>query len=133
MLIDSSDLSITFKQQKTMNWEIITTIIASLGGWEAIRFFIHRKQNKRIKEAEADSVEFGVLKDTVMFLQEQLREQVHQDAEKEQRFVEQTQRLRKVQDECNHLLKENNKLELELQTFRCVVKKCHNREPQNGY
>ncbi|MBR1526847.1 MAG: hypothetical protein IJ640_09355 [Prevotella sp.] len=116
-----------------MNWEIVATILGSLGGWEAVKFLIHRKQNYRIKEAEADSVEFSVLKEINTFMQEQLRERVQQDAEKEKRFVEQTQRLRKVQDENYALLKEKNKLELELQTFRCVVKKCPNREPQNGY
>ena len=116
--------------------EIITTlatVIAALGGWEAIKYLINRKTNARKEEAEADSLEFSVLKDTVTFLQEQLHEQVQQDSEKEKRFVEQTMRLRKVQDDNYQLLKDKSKLELELQTYRCIVKKCHNREPQNGY
>lgn len=113
--------------------EIIVSVISAIGGWEMIRYLINRKINKRKEEAEADTLEFGVLKDTVHFLQEQLHEMVLQDAEKEKRFVEQTQRLRKVQDENSNLLKEKSKVELELQTYRCVVKKCPNREPQNGY
>ena len=113
--------------------EIIVSLAGAIGGWEMIRYLINRKINKRKEEAEADSLEFGVLKDTVHFLQEQLHEHVMNDAAKEKRFTEQTQRLRKVQDDNYNLLKEKSKLELELQTYRCVVKKCPKREPQNGY
>ena len=111
----------------------IVSAVGAVGGWELIKYLLNIKTNMRKEEAEADSLEFGVLKDTVSFLQEQLHEQVQQDAEKEKRFVEQTQRLRKVQDDNYALLKEKSKLELELQMYRCVVKKCPNREPQNGY
>lgn len=111
----------------------IVSAVGAVGGWELIKYLLNIKTNMRKEEAEADSLEFGVLKDTVSFLQEQLHEQVQQDAEKEKRFVEQTLRLRKVQDDNYELLKENSKLELELQMYRCVVKKCPNREPQNGY
>ncbi len=111
----------------------IVSAVGAVGGWELIKYLLNIKTNMRKEEAEADSLEFGVLKDTVSFLQEQLHEQVQQDAEKEKRFVEQTLRLRKVQDDNYELLKEKSKLELELQMYRCVVKKCPNREPQNGY
>lgn len=111
----------------------ICSAVGAVGGWELTKYLLNLKTNKRKEEAEADSLEFSVLKDTVHFLQEQLHNQVMQDAEKEKRFVEQTQRLRKVQDDNYQLLKDKSKLELELQTYRCVVKKCPNREPQNGY
>ena len=111
----------------------VCSAIGAVGGWELVKYFINLKTNKRKEEAEADSLEFGVLKDTVSFLQEQLHERVHQDAEKEKRFIEQTHRLRKVQDDNYQLLKDKSKLELELQTYRCVVRKCPNREPKNGY
>lgn len=106
--------------------EIITAVIAALGGWEAIKYFINRKTNKRIEEAEADSVEFGVLRDALQFLQTQLQE-------KEERFCNQTDRLRKLQDDYFALMKEKQQIELELQRFRCVRPKCAQREPQNGY
>ena len=70
----------------------IATIIGAIGGWEMIKYFLNRKTNKRKEEAEADSVEFGVLRDTVEFLQQQLHD-------KEERFAAQTDRLRKVQDD----------------------------------
>ena len=60
------------------------------------------------------------------FLQKQL-------SEKEQRFVEQTDRLRKAQDELFTLKETNSDLKLELALKRCERKKCGDREPQNGY
>ena len=104
----------------------IATIIGAIGGWEMIKYFLNRKTNKRKEEAEADSVEFGVLRDTVEFLQQQLHD-------KEERFAAQTDRLRKVQDDYFALLKEHAQTELDLQRFRCVRPKCAQREPQNGY
>ena len=111
----------------------VSSAVGAIGSWEFVKYMLNLRTNKRKEEAEADSLEFGVLKDTMHFLQEQLHEQVMQDAEKEKRFVEQTARLRKVQDDNYELLKEKSRLELELQTYRCVVKKCGNREPKNGY
>ncbi len=106
--------------------QIILSIIGAIGGWEAIRYLINRKSNKRKEEAEADSVEFAVLRDTMVFLQEQLNE-------KEQRFAEQTSILRNTQSEVLDLTKNKGELELELQRYRCVVPKCASRQPQNGY
>lgn len=111
----------------------ICSAIGAIGGWELIKYLINLKTNKRKEEAEADSLEFGVLKDTVSFLQEQLHEMVRQDAEKEKRFVEQTHRLRKVQDDNYNLLKEKSRLELDLQKYKCIREKCANRQPPNGY
>lgn len=111
----------------------ICSAIGAVGGWELIKYLINLKTNKRKEEAEADSLEFSVLKDTVTFLQEQLHEQVQQDSEKEKRFVEQTMRLRKVQDDNYQLLKDKSKLELELQMYKCIREKCANRQPPNGY
>lgn len=102
------------------------TVLTALGGWEAIKYLINRKSNSRKAEAEADSVEFSVLRQTVEFLQTQLQE-------KEERFAQQTELVRKLNAEVLELTKEKGKIELELQTFRCIRKKCGLREPQNGY
>ena len=116
-----------------MNAEIVQIIAASfaavltaLGGWEAIKYLINRTPNSRKAEAEADSVEFNVLRQTVEFLQTQLQE-------KEERFAQQTELVRKLNAEVLELTKEKGKVELELQTYRCIRKKCGQREPQNGY
>lgn len=112
---------------------LVATISGTIGGWELIKYMLNIRTNKRKEraeadkaEAEADGAEFGVLKETIEFLQTQLKE-------KEERFANQTDRLRKLQDEHFQLLKEKNEKELELQRFRCVRPKCADREPQNGY
>lgn len=116
-----------------MNLEVLQIIAASfaavltaLGGWEAIKYLINRKSNSRKAEAEADSVEFTVLRQTVEFLQTQLQE-------KEERFALQTELVRNLNAEVLELTKAKGKIELELQTYRCIRKKCGEREPQNGY
>ena len=105
---------------------MIASVLTAFGGWEAIKYFLNKDTNKRIAEAEADSVEFTLLRQTVEFLQTQLRE-------KEERFAQQTELVRKLNAEVLELTKEKGKVELELQTYRCIRKKCGQREPQNGY
>lgn len=113
-----------------MDLTTILTIIGALGGAEGLKWawsaWRNRKTNARKEEAEADSAEFGVLKETTEFLQTQLKE-------KEQRFAEQTEHIMKLNDEVLALTKRIGALELELQRYRCVVPKCPKREPQNGY
>lgn len=104
----------------------VASILASLGGWEMIKYLINRKTNNRVAEAQADTVEFTVLRQTVEFLQAQLQE-------KEQRFAQQTELLRKANTEILELTKEKGAIELELSMHRCLRKKCNQREPQNGY
>ena len=55
------------------------------------------------------------------------------DAEKEKRFTEQTDRLRKVQDDNYDLMKEKSRIELELQRYKCIRAKCRDRQPPNGF
>lgn len=113
--------------------EISASMGAAIGGWEFVKYILNIRTNKRKERSEADkanaeasSANFSVLKETTEFLQQQLHD-------KEERFANQTERLRKVQDEYFELLKKNNETELELQRFRCVRPKCAQREPQNGY
>ena len=106
--------------------ETLLTVITALGGFEAIKYFLNRKTNKRKAEAEADSAEFNALREYNEFLQRQL-------SDKEERFTNQTDRLRTIQDEYFDLMKKNAQTELELQKFRCIRAKCPYREPQNGY
>lgn len=88
--------------------------------------YVNRKANARIEDAHADSEEFKTLREYNDFLQKQL-------SEKEERFVEQTGRLRIIQDELFTLKEESSNLKLELAMKRCERKKCGDREPQNGY
>lgn len=109
--------------------EIIHTLLTAvtvLGGWEAVRYLINRKTNRRVEEAKADSAEFSVLKETIDFLQNQLKE-------KEVRFAEQTELVRQLNGDVLKITNEKAAIELELQKYKCVVPKCVNRQPQNGY
>lgn len=104
----------------------ILTIVTTLGGWEAIKYFINRKSNSRIAEAKADGSEFTVLRDTVVFLQEQLQK-------KEERFAEQTDVVRRLTAENLELTHENAMLKAERALKLCERRNCGNREPQSGY
>ena len=109
--------------------EIIHTLLTAvtvLGGWEAIRYLLNRKTNRRVEEARADSAEFSVLKETVDFLQQQLKE-------KEVRFAEQTEIVRQLNSDVLQLTNDKAAVELALQRYKCVVPKCASRQPQNGY
>lgn len=104
----------------------VTTIVATLGGWETIKYFLERKTNKRKAEAEADSVEFTVLKQAVEFLQIQLQN-------KEKRFAEEIEVVRKLNAENLELTRENAKLKTERSLKLCERRNCGQREPQSGY
>lgn len=53
------------RSEKKEMIEIIIGVCSAIGavdGWELVKYFINLKTNKRKEEAEADSLEFGVLK-----------------------------------------------------------------------
>ena len=103
-----------------LDWtQIIIAALTLIGGWEGLM----RLMNFRTAKKRDD---FALMKEMVEFDQKQLQE-------KEERFVDQTNRLRKVQDDYFELMKKQAQTELELQKYRCVVPKCLKREPQNGY
>ena len=109
------------------DWIMLMTALGGIEGIkQLIKWWMFRKTNARIEDAHADVEEFKALREYNEFLQKQL-------SEKEQRFVEQTDRLRKVQDELFTLKETNSDLKLELALKRCERKKCGDREPQNGY
>ena len=47
----------------------LVTVLSAMGGWEAVKWFLNRKSNSRVAEAEADSAELHVMKVTYEFLQ----------------------------------------------------------------
>lgn len=124
-----------------MSWEIISTIIGTILGSQAVaeivRWIKNRKTDSRIEEAHADSEEFSSLRETVQFLQEQLKS-------KEERFAEQTGMVRSLNSEVIQLTKEKAGVELEyarykadteleLEKVRCEDKPCPWRKPPNAY
>ena len=87
---------------------------------------MNRKTNARMQETKADSDEFHLLREQIEFLQTQLRD-------KEVRFAEQTELVRRQNADIIKLMNEKAALDLELVLKRCERKKCAAREPQNGY
>ena len=109
-----------------MWWESLIAVFGALGGVETIKYFLNRKTNSRIAIAEAESAEFHTLEETVQFLQTQLQE-------KEERFANQTERLRKTQDELFSERESRHAAELELALKRCDDSGCPYRRPPNAY
>lgn len=105
---------------------LIGSIVGSLGFWELIKYLINRKTNARKAESEADASEFSVLRDTVIFLQEQLHK-------KEERFAAQTELVRKLTAENLELTREVTMLKTERGLKLCERRNCLTREPQSGY
>lgn len=105
---------------------IVVAVLGAIGGWEALRYIINRKSNKRIEEAKADGSEFSVLKDTNIFLQQQLQY-------KEERFAEQTALVRKLNNENLALTADVSMLRAERALKLCERRNCASREPQSGY
>ena len=124
-----------------MSWEIISTIIGTILGSQAVaeivRWVKNRKTDSRIEEAHADSEEFSSLRETIQFLQDQLKG-------KEERFAEQTSIVRNLNTEVIQLTKEKADVELayarykadtelELEKVRCEDTPCPWRRPPNAY
>lgn len=113
-------------EQTNSWWQLLLAILGSLGGLEFFKWLINRKANSRIALAEAESAEFHTLQETVQFLQAQLQE-------KEERFANQTERLRKTQDDLFKEREARHKAELELALKRCDDNDCPFRMPPNAY
>lgn len=105
---------------------IIGSIAGSLSFWELIKYLLHRRANSRKAESEADASEFSVLRETVIFLQEQLQK-------KEERFAEQTELVRRLTAENLALTRDNTMLKTERGLKLCERRNCLQREPQSGY
>ena len=125
----------------------IPTIIAScagvltaLGGWEFVKWLLNRKSNKRIAEANAESMELKNERDEFHFLRERLEYKDSAMMEKEKRFIEQTDLVRSLNRQLLDQTIENGKLQArisELEAERkmklCEKRGCIDRQPQSGY
>lgn len=107
-------------------WQILVTVVGSFGGLEFIKWLFNRKTNSRIAIAEAETAEFHTLQETNEYLQRQLQM-------KEERFVEQTNRLRTTQDELFKAKEAEYSALLELAQKKCEDQECPFRRPPNAY
>jgi hypothetical protein len=108
-----------------MSWETITVLLGALGGLEFLKWLFNRKTNSRLLVAEAESAEFHTLQETNEFLQKQLQA-------KEERFVEQTERLRRTQDDLFRAKESEYQARLELALKKCEDEECPFRRPPNA-
>lgn len=103
-------------------WQQLLAFIGVIGGLDFIKWFFTRKQTKRITKTQADSDEFHILRETIEFLQEQLKN-------KEVRFAEQTELVRKLNSEVLEKTTEISELKIKLSTLRCDDETCPFRQP----
>lgn len=118
----------------------IGTVMASIGGWELVKWFLNRKSNQRIAKADADGKELHNEIDEFRFLRERLEYKDKQLMEKEQRFAEQTDLVRSLNKQLlDETIKSGNlqariaALEAERRMKLCETRGCPNRQPQSGY
>lgn len=99
-----------------MNWETLLSsmvgLLTALGGWEAVKYFMNRKSNMRICEAEADKMEteadaikFRLYEDRIKELRqanveinEQNIELIKAGARKDDIIEDKTAKIRELQD-----------------------------------
>lgn len=116
-----------------MDFHTLAECASLLGGFELVKWLYrvisNKENNAKINDAEADEADFKVIKSVNTFLQEQLQA-------KEERFADQTTRLRAAQDERDQIRTKCVELELQLKDaefHRCNVKGCPKRQPPNEY
>ena len=104
----------------------VSAIVGSVSFWELVKYLFHRRANRRKADSEADASEFSVLRDTMIFMENQLKN-------KEERFAEQTAVVRKLNAENLELTREVTMLKTEREMKLCERRGCLTREPQSGY
>ena len=123
-----------------MNWEIIITVISTLGGFEGIKWWMNRKTNARMLDIKADSDEFHLIRERLETADKHLLEKEKLLYEKEQRFHEQTKLVRDLQRQLLDKQMEIGDQKAEISALKaeramklCERRGCINREPQSGY
>lgn len=120
--------SININRYMELNdWVVLITALGGIEGVkQLLKWWMNRKNMARIDDTKADREEFELLRDVTSFLEKTL-------SEKEQRFVEQTERLRQTQADLLQQKEENTELRIELALKKCEKQKCPQREPPTGY
>lgn len=120
--------------------ETVLSIIAAMGGFELIKWLFNRKSNKRIADANAESVELKNEMDEFHFLRERLEYKDEVINEKEKRFIEQTELVRTLNRQLLEQTIENGRLQAKISSLEaeramklCERRGCLQREPQSGY
>lgn len=115
-------------------------VLTALGGWKLVEWLLNRNSNKRIAEANAESIELKNERDEFHFLRERLEYKDAAMMEKEKRFIEQTELVRSLNRQLLDQTIENGKLQARISALEaeramklCEKRGCLQREPQSGY
>ena len=125
---------------------IIISVITAIGGWEAIKYLINRKSEKRKSQAEADLAATTVIKEMQEAYQgfisdakntlEDDRKYIAQLKEDRRHLVEERESLIKRIDETEDKVRElqrevarNGRMVESLRPFICGVLGCKRRQP----
>lgn len=112
-----------------MDWTIIATVIAALGGFEFIKWFVNRKAYARKENASAKEAEDSLHEKQLQRYEDRLKQR---DAKVDAIYKE----LREEQAEKLELIKENNSLQLKIELLsfqKCEVRGCSDRRPPSMY
>lgn len=113
---------------------MLLAVIGALGGLELVKFIVYRRQNARVEEAKADDAELDVLIKHQEFSDKQLAEKDRQIKDWEERYGDQTERLRSTQDELIQTQKQLGAMKLKYQhahLWECQLGDCRKRVPSN--
>ena len=116
------------------------TVLGSIGGIETVKWFLSRKTNKRVAEADADIAEVRAEETEFKYLNTRIETAEAQLVKKEERFHEQTLILRDTQKQLLDKTLENGKLQAKIAALEaeralklCERRGCMERMPQSGY
>ena len=116
------------------------TILGALGGFEVVKWAFTRKSNTRVAEAEAEVAETKAEREEFYLLRERLELADQQLLAKEERFHEQTQLVRSLQQQLLDKTIENGQLQSRIAALEaersmklCERRGCAERKPQSGY
>ena len=109
---------------------IIISVLTAVGGWEAIRYFLNRRAEKRKAEAEAESAETAATKE-VQDVYQQLIADVKEDRKhlRDERD-ELLARIDKTDDTVRQLQRDvarNGRMVESMRPFMCGRVRCPNR------
>ena len=117
---------------------IIISVLGAVGGFEAIKYFLNRKSEKKKSEAEANSAMANVLKEMTESYQvfiEDTKEKIEDDQKYIRDLKDEREELRQRIDETDAKVRElqrevarNGRMVESLRPFMCGVMGCKKRK-----
>lgn len=118
---------------------IIISVLGAVGGFEAIKYFLNRKSEKKKSEAEANSAMANVLKEMTESYQvfiEDTKEKIEDDQKYIRDLKDEREELRQRIDETDAKVRElqrevarNGRMVESLRPFMCGCLTCKKRKP----